>query len=329
MNEIIKRREFTWLASSGVCGLFVAPAFGAEPAPGPGPGETPETDPAAKRLVLLGLNALARAHTLSYFADGHRGASLISAHLLCDENELAPEARSRIESLFDANWAKAPLCQPFAESDPDPAQIRKIGEALAEGRGELREVGHNAIFAMLAIKGFRMLPSAATPERIEGVCQLIRAIKPWRDEEPDPEIDPPAFSDAAAASRFVLLEASAAVDRWKGFGQGFSGHMLTFGQALVELAAMGDAEWAESCRQAFRKYVTVTRKGPQAGDRVIADHGASALRPNQTAYWQKRGEKTLGLGHVFKYPYSYYDLMRHVDDAALAREWDGKADQLF
>ncbi len=125
---------------------------------------------------------------------------------------------------------------PFPEAEPDPSQVRKIGEALAEGRGHLREVGHNAIFAMLAIKGFRMLPSATTPERIEGVCQLIRAIKPWRDEEPDAAIEPPAFSDGAAASRFVLEEASAAVDRYRGFGQGFSGHMLTFGQDVEALS---------------------------------------------------------------------------------------------
>ena len=41
-----------------------------------------------KRLVLLGLNALARAHELDYFADGHRGAAMVSAHLLCVDNDL-------------------------------------------------------------------------------------------------------------------------------------------------------------------------------------------------------------------------------------------------
>jgi hypothetical protein len=288
-----------------------------------------KNDPADYRLVLLGLNALARAHEMSYFADGHRGASLISAHLLIEENGMPNAARTRIEQLFDANWASAPLCKPFPEAEPDPAMVRKIGEALAKGRGELREVGHNAIFAMMAIKGFRMLPSAATPERIEGVCRLIRAIKPWRDVKPDPEIKPPAFTDTEAAARFVLNEASAAVDGWKGFGQGFSGHMLTFGQALVELAAMGDVEWAESCRQAFCKYVTVTRGGPQGEDKRIAEHARSGVRPNTAEYWQKRGEKTLSIGHVFKYPYSYYDLLRRVDDPALKREWEDKAYQLF
>lgn len=322
-NPPWNRREFTWLASSGVCGLFGPGAFAAGPEAGR------EHDPAEQRLVLLGLNALARAHQGSYFSDGHRGASLISAHLLIEENKLPGVARTRIERLFDANWAASPLCRTFPEAEPDPSQVRKIGEALAEGRGHLREVGHNAIFAMLAIKGFRMLPSAATPERIDGVCRLIRAIKPWRDGEPDPAITPPAFSDGAAASRFFLEEASAAVDRYQGIGQGFSGHLLTFGQALVELAAMGDEEWAESCRIAFRKYVTVTRGGPQPGERAIADHAPSDLRPNTAAYWQKRGEKTLGIGHVFKYPYSNYDLLRRVNDPALQQTWEAKAYQLF
>ena len=35
-----------------------------------------------ERLLLLGLNALARAHKLDYFADGHRGAGMVAAHLL-------------------------------------------------------------------------------------------------------------------------------------------------------------------------------------------------------------------------------------------------------
>ncbi len=322
MKEDLARREFVWLTSSGVCGLFTNSLLERRI-------EGAEHEAAGKQLVLLGLNALARAHERRYFTDGHRGASLISAYLLCEENELPEAAQSRITQLFDSNWASSPLCAPFPEVDPAPDQVRKIGVALAEGRGELREVGHNAIFAMLAIKGFRMLPEAATPERIEGVCKLIRAIKPWRDVDPDPEVHLPDFTDSEAASRFVLEEASAAVDRFRGYGQGFSGHMLTFGQALVELAAMGDEEWAESCRVAFHKYVTVTRSGPRPDDRRYADHKPSPLRPNATDYWQKRGEKTLGIGHVFKYPYSYYDLFRRVDDSKLRQEWDKKAFELF
>lgn len=320
----LTRREFASLSSAGLCSVLTGAVLQRGHAAGP------ESDPAEKRLVMLGLNALARAHEMNYFTDGHRGASLVSAHLMCVDNQMDETATARIAQLFDLNWASSPLCKPFPEEEPDPSQIDKIGLALADGRGVLREVGHNAIFAMLAIKGFRMLPSAATPKRIDGVCKLIRAIKPWRDEiEPANDVDPPPFADTAAASEFVLREASAAVDRFIGHGQGFTGHMLTFGQALVELAAMGDVEWAESCRTSFRKYVTITRNGPQPEDKTYKDHQPSPLRPTSAEYWQKRGDHAVDIGHVFKYPYSYYDLLRHVDNPALKQEWDAKAYHLF
>ena len=193
------------------------------------------------RLMLLGLDGLARAHEMDYFTDGHRGAAMVAAHLLCVDNKLDEHTTSRIMELVDLNWAFTPLCEPFPNADPDPVQIAKIGTTLAEGGETLRQVGHNAIFAMLAIKAFRMVPSATTSHRINGVCTLIRSFTPWRDIEPDPYIDPPPFVDTMAASKFILHEALNAVDRFIGFGQGFAGHMLTFGQALVELAAMASS----------------------------------------------------------------------------------------
>lgn len=287
------------------------------------------TDLSLERLPLLGLNALARAHEYDYFADGHRGASMVAAYLLCTDNDLDTRTRSRIAELIDVNWASTPLCAAFPETGADPGRIREIGAALTEGAETLRQVGHNAILAMLAIKALRMIPCAATHERIDGICRLIRSFTPWRDVAPDPDVDPPPFADTVAASRFVLQEAYEAIDRFVGFGQGYAGHMLTFGQALVELAAMGDVEWAESCRLAFRKYVTVTRLGPEPGSKPRPDHEPSDLRPVDAAYWEKRGEGSLGIGHAFKYPYSYYELLRRADDPALARLWDEKAYHLF
>ncbi|MEZ6121756.1 MAG: hypothetical protein R3C49_01120 [Planctomycetaceae bacterium] len=320
MLHPINRRLFA-VQSASLAGSLLLPNISPVPADEPAITE--------KRLVLLGLNALARAPDLSYFADGHRGAAMVSAHLMCVNNHMDDAAAARIVQLFDLNWAKTKLCEPFPEGDRVEDAAEQVGKALAENSGTLREVGHDAIFAMHAIKGFRLLPELATRERVEGVCRLIRAIKPWRDVEPDADIDPPPLTDLAAASRFILKEASDAIDRFIGFGQGFSGHMLTFGQALVELAAMGDVEWAESCRTAFRKYVTVTRKGPEPTDRKYTDHAFSKLRPTDTEYWQKRGEKTLGIGHVFKYPYAYYELLAKANDPEIHNEFESKAWHVF
>jgi len=282
-----------------------------------------------ERLILLGLNALARAHEMDYFVDGHRGAGTVAAYLLCQNNNLDKRACSRIEEMVDINWASTPLCAPFPDTPSQPERISEIGDALVEGSEALRQVGHNAIFAMLAIKAFRMMPEAATPERIDGVCAMIRDFTPWRDIDPDPDVDPPPFEDTAAASEFVLRETSNAIDRFVGFGQGFAGHMLTFGQALVELAAMGDVSWAESCRCAFRKYVTVTRIGPEPDGKRFQDHAQSDLRPVDTAYWEERGDTAVGIGHAFKYAYSCYELLRYADNPDLAEAWDRKAYHVF
>ncbi|QDU58606.1 hypothetical protein [Aeoliella mucimassa] len=284
---------------------------------------------APQRLVRLGINALARAPELNYFNDGHRGAAMISAHMMCTDNEFDDAAVARIGQLFDLNWANSKLCQPYPDGDPVPDAAAQVGKALAAGGTLLRQVGHDAIFAMHAIKAFEMMPELATPERTAGVCRLIRSFKPWRDVEPDPEVDPPPFAESAAAARFVLQEASEAIDRFAGYGQGFAGHMLTFGQSLIELADSGHEEYAEGCRTAFCKYVTVTRQGPQPGDRKIAPHRPSELRPEVAEYWNKRGDHTLGLGHVFKYPYAYYDLVARADDAELAEKLDAKAWRIF
>ena len=192
MDNRIDRRDFTKHAA--ISGLMAGTAFGGSAA------FSQDSEPSDNRLVLLGLNALARAHEFNYFTDGHRGAAMVSAHLLCVDNHLDAPARSRIGELFDLNWSSSKLCKPFPEADPDPAGIEKIGAALAEGGSVLRQVGHNVIFAMLAIKAFRMMPEAATPERVDGVCTLIRSFKPWRDIEPDADVDPPPFTDQAAAS---------------------------------------------------------------------------------------------------------------------------------
>lgn len=323
MRDKLNRRGFAKRSATAIGGLIAGASLST------GECAEDENPDVAVDLLKRGLNAFARAADKNYFADGHRAAAMVSAHFLCVDNHLDQRATSRIRQLVERNWAKTPLCRSFPGEEPAPKQIAKIGEALAE-RGEiLLQVGHNAIFAMLAIKAFRAVPRAATPQRIDGVCRLIRSFTPWRDVDPDPDVKPPPFRDRGASARFILQEASDAIDRFKGFGQGFAGHMLTFGQALVELAAMGDVEWAESCRTAFRKYVTVTRLGPEEDGRRIPDHNPTDLRPTSAAYWEKRGDNTLGIGHVFKYPYAYYDLLRHADAPELARQLNAKAYQIF
>ena len=64
MNYTIDRRKFAVGSSAFVCGVLLT---------GNRVSVAEEHSLTEKRLVLLGLNALARASEMSYFADGHRG----------------------------------------------------------------------------------------------------------------------------------------------------------------------------------------------------------------------------------------------------------------
>jgi hypothetical protein len=124
----------------------------------------------------------------------------VAAHLLCVDNHLPDRAASRIEKSFDLNRAKSALCKPFPDAEPVPAEIDEIVAALPEGGEVLRQVGHNAIFAMLSIKAFRMLPTAATPQRIDetGHRECGRGLRSWTI--PDAE-EPRQHSPSERAGR--------------------------------------------------------------------------------------------------------------------------------
>ena len=136
MNKKLNRRDFAKRTSVTAGGILAGAFYGNEH------GAAQERDSSDTRLVLLGLNALARAHQFDYFADGHRGAATIAAHLLCVNNDLDKQATSRITELIDANWSSSALCKSFPSTKPEPAQVDKIGAALVEGGEVLRQVGH-------------------------------------------------------------------------------------------------------------------------------------------------------------------------------------------
>lgn len=92
---------------------------------------------------------------------------------------------------------------------------------------------------------------------------------------------------------------------------------------------MGHVKWAESCRSAFCKYVTLTRRGPAADSKRFPDHKPSDLRPTDSAYWEMRGDHSIDIGRVFKYPYSYDNLLRLAGDRQLKGELEAKAYRLF
>jgi hypothetical protein len=279
--------------------------------------------------LVLGLNALGRAHQMDYFADGHRGAAILAAHYLCREHPVEPGVRETVQAMIDGRWAATPLCAPFPHESPTPERLAEIRRHIERSTDALRQAGHNVILPTLALRAFRDRPDAATPSRIDGICRLIDRFSAQPGPYPETHPSVPELDRRSAAAEFVLSELLVTLEAFDGRGQGWSGHLLTYGMALLDLQAMGFAATAQAALPAFRTYVNRIRMGPLETDIPRPEHPKQPLRPLERAYWERRKDGPLALGHLFKYPYAYYGLMALAQDAELQGRCNAAAYRIF
>jgi hypothetical protein len=58
-------------------------------------------------------------------------------------------------------------------------------------------------------------------------------------------------------------------------------------------------------------------------------HLAVSLTPLERGYWAQQKPVSLRLGHVLKYPYSFYNLLRGLDDPELRKRCVVEGDRFF
>lgn len=270
--------------------------------------------------LLRGLNALCRAHETDYFADGHRGAAIIAATFFCREVELERGAEDVIRAMIDDRWAHSTLCAPFPDEPCQPKRISRIPERLERSMDGLRQAGHNVILPTMALRAFRQLPEAVTPARVDGICALIEAFTSVEALGLDENDDIPGLGAPSEAAEFILAEWVETIARFDGRGQGWSGHLLTYSRALLDLHRLGYSALARRGEHAFKIYVKRIRMGPLETDVPRPEHRPSELFPHHRAYWEERRTQSIGLGHVFKYPYGFYEWMRLARDPRLEQQ---------
>ena len=280
-----------------------------------------------KKYLTFGLNAVSRAHTMNYFVDGHRGGAIISGVYLCQENEGEAGLPNQIASIIDERWSTSALCAPFPSEPADPTLLSKILTSLHTYASDLREAGHNIILPTLALKAFRDVPEAVTPTRVNGICQMIDSFTKT-EIEPTSSIDMPDLQNRSAFADFILTEFVQCTQRFTGRGQGWSGHLLTYSRALLDLI---DLDYVDTARQAaagFQLYLQRIRSGPQEIDKPRPEHIPIDVFPLQAAYWNQR-EGDLNLGHQIKYPYGFYGLLGWAGDKMIRQKALAAAYRVF
>lgn len=279
--------------------------------------------------LIMGLDGLSHAHEHRYFEDGHLATSVIAAYYLCHENQLIEHTQNVIKARIDSELRNDVLFRPAPPETADTALLEQLLDSLSSGINDLRQVGHNIIFGAAALKAFRECPEAITPCRVDGICKLLDAFQTTQNVPVAKDDGVPEVTDEDALIGFIFNEYLHSVSLYAGYGQGWAGHLLTIGHAVIELSRLGYPDLAACAHNAYRMYIETMRRGPKATDRHIPDHPVSPLTPLDADYWKRRKSLRSGLGHAFKYAYSFYNLFSKLRDPILRDRCLAESHKIF
>ena len=286
-----------------------------------------EDTPIGPREIIKGLDGMSRvADKGNTFAGGHNAAAVISSTFFCREQGLDVDTQKEILAFLDSGLLKNPI---YAAARPkeaaDPGLVEGLLEDLDAGMATLRGKGHNIIFAVACLKALRAVPEAATPERIDGLRKMVQSFGRTNGgaaEDPDPLV---GLDDEQKFVHFVFEEFL------KAKGNGFDGHVVTIGHALVELNRMGNKELARKGVPAYWQWVRVARAKNDKGAGRVAPPPPRAPTPLTREYWSAQAKHDIGeiaSSHRVKYPYSFYALARDVKDEDLKKRFLAKVYRL-
>ena len=266
--------------------------------------------PLDARYLRHGLNLLCSAHSTDAFLGGHAGGAVISAYYLCREEKLEEGSAEIIQSALDQHYRLAP--DPFPAEKPLENGVATLLRSMEDGIDQLCRDGHNVIFLSLALRALHDLPDSVTPARIDGLRKTLQSLEPKKKKKVDVEV-PESMS---GFSEFVLTEFLGSTEG--GPGQGYSGHLLTYGRAILDLRLLGHEVFAKRCIHAYRLAVQTARPRSPVGDYKADRPKVKFLRPDQREYWKRRvSAGTLELGHLFKYPYGFFGVRKHSKNPEL------------
>ena len=303
--------------------------------------------------LINGLTAISRCkEKTGDIWQAHLGAALIAGHFFQAENTLESSTRQAVfdqmDDLIDHN--QDVFAPPFP-SGPTVDFESAIIEALSETIDRLCWVGHNVIYSALSLKALRELPELGTSELVDGIVELVRTFNKsvpgrswigWTGREVKNLATPTDIllhvQDANHLSNCILDEISRFRTIYKAEAHNdLMGHLLTHSQALVILYDLGYQEIFERGINPLKKQVKILRSSqdlPPGTEFTVSSpvdkpplEVATPLpeSPLDLKYWQKDyRESNWYFGHTFKFPYSYFDHVKHA-----SKEKEGESNSNF
>lgn len=267
----------------------------------------------AEELLRLGVAGICGVDTAEFNAK-HWGAAVVAAGLLAadpDMGEAAPAIIAQAERLMAAKAAWLP--PPHSRASSASGDTTEVVMVLRSTASSLNLLGHDTIFASVALRAMTLQPELASRANIEGLVAMIEFASSRGPGGPFPGWDDPGQvrvdeDDAIPEIDSVAQLAASAIEAFAAVGvvhegrdQGVVQHMVTHAHALVDLDGMGHGDVFAVGVEAHRRYRKLLTKRPLHGDDALPLHAPIPVFES-AEYWRQdlRGSSDWIFGHVFK-----------------------------
>jgi len=282
-----------------------------------------------------GLTALGRCCHAPW--DAHFAAAVLAGFYFSSNNCLSAVTERNLEAQLRLLIRTKPaLFEPYARNGRVADAFGPVVEALETSVDKLSELGHNCIFSAYALRALKDLDAFRHDEAIRDIATVIRTFhdgpaRYWlriRKGHDPRKLSIPhrtIFTDnlpAPAMARTILSELPKFEHVYTQMGsKSHIGHLLTQSQALVTLQELGFPELANrgsyslECRFLLLKDSQPHQSSPLS---FYTPATRSALLPTEPAYWlQDFTHCEWDEGHVFKYTFSFHELLNRSGDPEL------------
>lgn len=304
------------------------------------------------QYLTRGVYGLANAHQAGTMA-GHLGAAVSAGYFWGEDLGDLPERVSRgveaeLERIIageEAIWFNAKkagvtpteLFREFPTEAARPELIGTLDSAMRPIAGQLKQSGHDVIFAASAIRALHDHDELSTPSVISGLQKLIERFRPtspgrgyygkekgWligSQVQLTEENNFPAYESIQQLAETTIREL---IDTASMHRQGFGSlwHLINHAAAIVELDRFGHRELARLCLPAHHQHVRLWRTLPdlteELGPVQKAEHD-----PRESVFWDgmlRRDEARLT--HRIKTLYGYNVLRQLLEDPAIIDQAD-------
>ncbi|MEW4369743.1 hypothetical protein [Paenibacillus kandeliae] len=275
--------------------------------------------------------------------EAHFGVAAIAAYFFIQENHIP-------STIADTIFIQAQAMLDYHSSIETNASIAEVKISEVESAllqslqfvmDDLHWVGHNVIYTALSVKAIRELGEWGTSSDIAGICTLIESFRktiPGRSwlgysaaQVKRLEITEgdafPTITNAKQLSEFVVGELSYFETIYRAEAHhDLIGHMLTFSHSLNILFDLGYVEYFERGLPALLKLVKVLRASQHLSSQSsiqlyssvdqlpLVKAKRSEWLPAEEQYWATDfAEVDWDFGHVFKFPFSFYNHLHRID----------------